>query len=177
MKLLHRNISENVIRASTSSRAGKKGSKQKKPQEEEKIQTRVLDWETDIISDLNPNGFDVVIASDCIYNPSLIKPFVQTCVDACSLRSSQFTSHTSSLPPSQTPNNETENKRSTVCIVAQQLRSPDVFEEWLKEFGTSFKVWRLQDEEVGRDLGEGSGFVVHVGVLKVEVDGGGGGQG
>jgi hypothetical protein len=59
-----------------------------------------------------------------------------------------------------------EEGRPTLCIVAQQLRSPDVFEAWLKSFCEKFVVWQVPDGLVYRGLGEGSGFVVHVGLLR-----------
>jgi hypothetical protein len=55
--------------------------------------------------------------------------------------------------------------RLTVCIVAQQLRSADVFDAWLKSFHKWFRLWRIP-EELGDGLGEGSGYVVHVGMLR-----------
>ena len=168
MKLLHQNLAENPLPFAASSKSRHKvgGAKQKKQvqDEESKIMAKVLDWETDVMSSaFSSEGFDAVIASDCIYNPSLINPFVQTCVDACSLRhSARIGDETGGHP--------------TVCIVAQQLRSSEVFEEWLREFLARFRVWRLPDTETGKELREGSGFVVHVGVLREEFSEGHEGQ-
>lgn len=96
---------------------------------------------------------NVVIACDCIYNPALIEPFVQTCRDACRLRGSD---------------NEDEigDRESTICIVAQQLRSSEVFEEWLREFIQWFDVWRIDDEKLVAELRSDRGFCVHVGIVK-----------
>lgn len=55
-----------------------------------------------------------------------------------------------------------------LCIVAQQLRSDMVFEAWLKAFHELFKVWRMPDDLLCDGMKEGSGFVVHVGVLRKE---------
>lgn len=112
-----------------------------------------LDWETDevtssLLVNESKNSFDAVIACDCIYNDALIKPLVQTCVDACKLRTSDGT------------------EKPALCIVAQQLRSPEVFEAWLKEFHRAFRVWRLPDEELIDGLKSDSGFVIHVGILR-----------
>lgn len=109
-----------------------------------------LDWETDDVSSLLKDhsitaGVDLVIACDCIYNYVLIKPFVQTCIDVCRTRPS--------------------DQRPTVCLIAQQLRLPDVFEEFLSLFMQHFHVWRLSETTLGPRFNDTSGFVVHVGVL------------
>ena len=90
---------------------------------------------------------DLVIACDCIYNDALIQPFVDTCADVCR----QF---------------QPDTTKPTICVVAQQLRSPDVFEAWLKEFVKVFRAWRIPEEHLDAGLKEGSGFVVHMGVLR-----------
>ncbi|KAF2663975.1 hypothetical protein BT63DRAFT_116606 [Microthyrium microscopicum] len=117
------------------------------------VTIKALDWETDSI-----NGFlsglnltqaakhvQLVVACDCIYNEALVDPLVDTCADICK------------LAPADSP---------TICIFAQQLRSPDVFECWLKAFHAKFQVWRLEVELLSKDLSENSGFVVHVGILR-----------
>lgn len=110
-----------------------------------------LDWELDTPTRALAAP-DVVVACDCIYNDALIPPFVQTCVDACRLRSSQ-----DDVGPGGPP---------CVCVVAQQLRDPEIFEDWLKEFmRKGFRVWRLADRELPEGLRSSSGFVVHIGIL------------
>lgn len=118
-----------------------------------------LDWETDDISsflrmyDLDM-GVDAMIICDCIFNYALIPPLVQTCTDICNFREEQFREQgCRPLQPS-------------LCIVAQQLRQPDVFEEWLREFLKAFKVWRVPDTMLSEELKQGSAFVVHVGMLR-----------
>lgn len=123
-----------------------------------KIEVLALDWESSSISDLpSMMGIDpvnvsevigAVIACDCIYNESLIDPFVRTCVDICQLA------------------NADSDEQPTLCIVAQQLRSDMVFETWLKAFHKLFKVWRMPDDLLSDELKEGSGFVTHVGILR-----------
>lgn len=163
MKLLHENLRENQLVVS-SSRGRKSTAKPKRgsaaapapaPIQNPIILTQALDWETDkVTSSLTGSkscqSFDAVIACDCIYNDALIEPLVQTCVDACKLRSAEFV----------------DNQKPTVCIVAQQLRSAEVFESWLKVFNRSFHVWRVPDEELIDELKSGSGFVIHIGILK-----------
>lgn len=119
---------------------------------DDKIRAVPLDWETDEVSNVVRSGesFDAVIACDCIYNDALIAPLVAACVDACKLR-------------------KIADGEPTVCIVGQQLRSDEVFEGWLKEFNRSFKAYRVPDVMLLDGLKEDSGFVVHIGVLRDEI--------
>lgn len=126
------------------------------------IHFSTLDWETDVPTSAltlsspgESKSFDVVVACDCIYNEALIDPFVSTCADVCRLRSAEVEDDPgSSLEP-------------CVCIVAQQLRDPDVFEAWLTRFAEPFDTYRVPDELLIEGLqSENSGFVVHLGVLK-----------
>ncbi|KAK3719249.1 Ribosomal protein lysine methyltransferase [Vermiconidia calcicola] len=122
------------------------------------IELAALDWETDDIAAFLrryglEDGVDVVMACDCIYNYALIDPLVQTCVDVCKARSACKVSN-------QTP------PKPSMCIIAQQLRQPDVFEQWLEMFLVHFRVWRVPDKMLTEALREGSGFVLHIGVLR-----------
>ncbi|MCJ1351277.1 MAG: hypothetical protein MMC33_001261 [Icmadophila ericetorum] len=114
-----------------------------------------LDWETSSVSSLpsslavnESKRFDAIISCDCIYNEALIDPYVRTCKELCQLREVE------------------KNLNPTFCIVGQQLRSSDVFEEWLKSFHRSFRVWRIPDEYLILALRSNSGFVIHLGVLR-----------
>lgn len=162
MKLLNQNLLENMPSTSVSASKGRKS----KPRPQKglatgklsgNITTRPLDWETDEVSFIvagqedGKRSFDAIMACDCIYNDALIPPLVQTCADACQLRKSQV--------------KDSESK-PTLCIIAQQLRSPEVFENWLKAFHKVFKVWRLPDTYLPKELASNSGFVIHVGVLR-----------
>ncbi|KAF2094174.1 hypothetical protein NA57DRAFT_46800 [Rhizodiscina lignyota] len=166
LKLLDQNIRENSQHRPSAATPGKKqnskrgdarqtasshGKRRTEKDAATTIETVALDWQTDSVLSLQPYlpsaAVNVVIACDCIYNESLIPPFVSTCADVCR----SF----SPLP-----------EKPTLCIVAQQLRSPDVFEAWLKEFWKYFRVRRLPDEELDEGLKEGSGFVVHIGMLR-----------
>ncbi|THY70403.1 hypothetical protein D6C86_09460 [Aureobasidium pullulans] len=149
LKLLKENIDQNTASTPAGTK-NKKSSKKAVPAQTSNLQVLSLDWETDDVeSFLKTNaaveGVDLVIACDCIYNYALIKPFVQTCVDICRSRQGQ---------------------RPTVCVIAQQLRQPDVFEEWLEEFNRHFTAWRLSDDLLTPLLRENSGFMVHVGILR-----------
>ena len=161
MKLLNQNLLENQQDSgSSSSPKGRKSTAKPKrgyaapPAKTANITARPLDWETDeLTSSLTGSGsdrsFDAVIACDCIYNDTLIEPLVQTCIDACKLRVEDASS-----------------EEPTVCIVAQQLRSSEVFEDWLKAFHIAFHVWRVPDEKLIDGLKSDSGFVIHIGVLR-----------
>lgn len=160
MKLLNQNISGNQQETHSSSKGRKSGAKSKKGAATPStnaggnVTARSLDWETDEVTTSltgsdSTHSFDAVIACDCIYNDALIQPFVQTCIDSCKLRLS-----------------DTTKDEPAICIVAQQLRSPEVFEEWLKAFHKAFRVWRLPDETLIDGLKTDSGFVVHVGILR-----------
>ena len=123
-----------------------------------KIEVLALDWESSLVSSLPTmiatdsahmsRVVGAVIACDCIYNDALITPLVRTCAEICQLANAD---------PAEKP---------TLCIVAQQLRSDRVFENWLKAFHKLFKVWRMPDNLLTDELKEGSGFAVHVGILR-----------
>jgi hypothetical protein len=130
------------------------------------IQILPLDWETDQIyqdmlygggkrdPDVKNLGLDLVLACDCIFNEGLIEPLVSTCKELCALRSSTplIADSTHSSP--------------TVCLVALQLRTPDVLESWLRSFCQHFRVWRVPDEILSSRLSAKSGFVIFLGVLR-----------
>jgi hypothetical protein len=162
MKLLNQNLLENMPSTSSSTSKGRKS--KPRPQKEsarsklsDNITACSLDWETDEISSVvasfedGKRGFDVIIACDCIYNDALIPPFVQTFVDACQLRRAQI---------------EDSESEPTLCIIAQQLRSPEVFEAWLNSFHKVFRVWRFPDTHLTKELASNSGFVIHIGIMR-----------
>jgi predicted nicotinamide N-methyase len=154
LKLLKENVNANLVPI----RAGKGRIKQiNTDHPSARISIESLDWETDAIAPFLANnrhlttGADVVLACDCIYNYALIEPFTQACADICRVRQSK---------------SELNESLPTVCVVAQHLRQPDVFEEWAEVWMRKFHTWRIPSEMLGEALGEGSGFAVHVGVLK-----------
>ncbi|KAI0478973.1 hypothetical protein GGR56DRAFT_632788 [Xylariaceae sp. FL0804] len=154
-------------RKARSAAAGAEGQKQQRPAD---LRFEPLDWELDEVTpalagpsapeggaaSAAARGFDAVIACDCIYNDSLIGPLVSTCVDACRLRASD----------DRGAAGDVDQPPATVCLVAQQLRDPEIFEAWIKEFNRHFRVWRVPDEGLSPDLRASPGFVVHVGVLR-----------
>jgi hypothetical protein len=148
LKLLRQNIAENLGTVLPTKRKTTKSSKkQAQPtKEDNRITATELDWETSDTSHLSP--VDMVIACDCIYNEALIEPLNSTCAAMCRLRQ------------------DDEKDKPTLCLIAQQLRSPDVFEAWLKSFHEKFQVWQVPDKLLDEGLREGSGFVVHIGIVR-----------
>ncbi|RDH34390.1 hypothetical protein BDQ94DRAFT_141385 [Aspergillus welwitschiae] len=109
--------------------------------------------------DEDDKGFDVVVSCDCIYNEALVAPFVRTCADLCRLRPVY-------APPVDGERSSGTGRTPTVCVIAQQQRSPEVFEAWLRETLRVFRVFRVSDEMLGDKLMSGSGYLVHVLVLR-----------
>jgi hypothetical protein len=159
MKLLKLNLSTNLhITAKKTPKKSKSRHKQPTADREPSIEALELDWELDSVSSLpshlgqgadnGQDGVDLIIACDCIYNDALIEPLNNTCAQICRLRSGE------------------QNEKPTLCLIAQQLRSPDVFESWLESFHRSFHVWKVPDELLTPTLRENTGFIVHVGYLR-----------
>ncbi|KAL5117109.1 Ribosomal protein lysine methyltransferase [Pleosporales sp. CAS-2024a] len=147
LKLLGQNVAENLDRVlpRTRGQASRSKGKQQVPSAAaQRISVEPLDWETHHVAHMEP--VDMVIACDCIYNESLVEPLNSTCAALCRRR----------RPP----------EKPTLCLMAQQLRSPDVFEAWLKSFDAKFRVWQVPHDLLGDGLREGSGFVVHVGIVR-----------
>ncbi|GAD95973.1 hypothetical protein AOR_1_1810054 [Paecilomyces variotii No. 5] len=144
-----------------------------------------LDWELDAPSTLKETiqterlpssssgpgpepdlGFDLLISCDCIYNEALVAPFVRTCADICRLRPTYVPDDLEGSPSGA--EEAASHRRPTVCVIAQQQRSPDVFVTWLRETMRYFRVWRVRDEVLGSKLQAGTGYLVHVLVVRGE---------
>ncbi|KAJ5105558.1 hypothetical protein NUU61_002905 [Penicillium alfredii] len=111
-----------------------------------------IGYDDDDDDDQKDRGVDLLLSCDCIYNEALVAPFVRTCAEICRLRPA--------YESSASPENEhgaQSRRRPTVCIVAQQQRSPEVFDVWLRETLREFRVWRVRDEVLGGGLGGGTG--------------------
>ncbi len=127
-----------------------------KPGRSTNLNFLTLDWETDSALSLpsvlvdskraEDHTINIVLACDCIYNETLIAPLVRTCAEICQGVEAK---------PSKMP---------TICVIAQQLRSPDVFEAWLTSFSEVFRVWRVPDSLLSDELNKDSGFAVHIGI-------------
>lgn len=122
------------------------------------IKVVALDWELSSISSLPSlirsgsmkarEDISAIVACDCIFNEALVDSFIQTCAGICHL------------------SNEKLPYQPTLCIIAQQLRSHTIFDAWMMAFLKIFRVWRVPDELLSRDLIGGSGFVIHIGILR-----------
>ncbi|KAI5776362.1 hypothetical protein EDC01DRAFT_482643 [Geopyxis carbonaria] len=122
------------------------------------IETVELDWEaTDVATHPALSGrgaLTAVFACDCIYNEALVQPFVECCADACRLNSSDG------------GNGDGGDAGLTFVVVAQELRSADVFECFLEEFTRVFRTWRVPAHMLSEELRPDMGFAVHFGVLR-----------
>ena len=165
LKLLRRNLKENSLRLRTPSQQKEDLSAKLsrfRSMPETHIDFIELDWELSDLSSLLAsvhdgigNRLNAVLACDCIYNDTLIQPLVQTCAELC--RQEQSDDPLSSM------------SKGPVCVIAQQLRSPEVFEGWLTEFHRRFHVWKLHDTLLDDGLKQDSGYVVHVGILRSSI--------
>jgi predicted nicotinamide N-methyase len=151
MKYLRANIAANstTIEVSTSGSNRKGG--EKGETKGDNLTALALDWENDsaeILKTVIPenSSIDVVLVCDCVYNEYLIDPLVQTCVDVCRLVASAAA--------------------TTVVLVAQQLRSDTVTEQFLEALMKEFDVWRVPNEAISTNLGSKSGYVVHLAILR-----------
>jgi len=108
-----------------------------------------LNWELDDAAALDDalslgGQIDLVIVCDCVFNDFLLPPLVTMCQKIC-LRSIE---------------------KRTALLVAQQLRSDEVFSAFMELLLTKFNVWRLSDASLPPTLHSGSGFVVHLAILR-----------
>ena len=154
-RLLRHNLESNpcstTIRPINASKPARGGAKAEPRSNLNNVHVLALDWEKSSVASLpyvlkGQDGFDLVIACDCIYNDDLIAPLVDTCAEICRLREAEA--------------------RPTICVIAQQLRSDSVFTAWLTAFSQAFRVWRVPDEVCGSGLSSSKGFAVHIGILK-----------
>lgn len=146
MKLLRQNITSNFDAVFPAPKKGGRGKQKSQASnlDSDRIQTHILDWEEDSVDHLQP--VDLVVACDCVYNDALIEPLISTCASICKLN--------------------TDAEKPTLCLIAQQLRAPEVFETWLKSFHRLFHTWQVPDKFLNDGLRENSGFVVHIGILR-----------
>jgi hypothetical protein len=153
MKQLRQNIVGNQSFSST--RMPRKGKSPANISPKAVPESLTLDWETDSAINVrnalgDRHGVTLLLACDCIYNDFLVKPFVQMCLEICALHS------------------QAQSQAPTVVLVAQQLRSDEIFLEWLRAMTTHFHVWRVPDHCLSRELRSGSGLIVHLALKKGE---------
>ncbi|OHE94760.1 hypothetical protein CORC01_09977 [Colletotrichum orchidophilum] len=188
-RMIHQNLEANPLPKSPSSRRSRKAANTAtssyassstttpSSQTPGTIDFRPLDWELDtpdasLTGSALARSFDAVVCCDCIYNEALVEPLVSTTADLARLRlRAQQDDKADNFPSSSSATTTPDRPEPCVCIVAQQLRSPDVFEEWIGAFHRDFRIWRVPDELLPAGLRIESGFVVHVGILREpEVD-------
>ncbi len=154
-KLLKSNIEKNAFAQRVSGKAKHCSPVPKKSNTE----IIALDWETSSAANLsmliggrleneNFSGIDAIVACDCIYNEAIVESFIRTCTEVSQLA------------------NSSSNRKPTICIIAQQLRSDLVFQAWLSAFHERFRVWRIPDVFLIEALRQPSGFVIHIGILR-----------
>jgi len=160
LKMLQKNIDENAATAPGVTMNKDRKHKIKTAGQQQHIagtsnhmEVIALDWEVSSLQQLpkllgGHDGVDAVLAVDCVYNEALVRPLVQTCKALCSLRRSG------------------EDHKPTVFVFAQQLRSDQVFELWCTTMLQHFRVWRVPSDMLPKELGDKSGFVIHLAVLK-----------
>ena len=149
------------------SRKARKGGG-REPPPPSRVETLALDWETADASSLAEHegfeaGPDLVLACDCVYNEALTAPFVRACAEVCGIRE-RWGAEGGRAGEKQA---EVDGpRRPTVCVVAQQLRAPDVFEAWMHVFTQRFRVWRVAGDVAGEGMRVEDGYVVHAGILR-----------
>ncbi|PWW74012.1 hypothetical protein C7212DRAFT_359207 [Tuber magnatum] len=164
LKLLRRNLEENTPPPA----APRKGGARVKAGTV--VRTLAMDWEKDRITREHPvlkEGvpFDAVIACDCIYNEALVEGFVEALEEACRELSAASRGMDGGSRLSEEAGGE-EGAKPTLAIIAQELRSPEVFETWLERFHRSFHTYRIPDSLLTPEINSSSGYSVHVGILR-----------
>ncbi|ETI20509.1 hypothetical protein G647_08546 [Cladophialophora carrionii CBS 160.54] len=151
LKHVKENIAANAATLGNKQKATKKRGGQKETAADHVLRMLPLDWERDNARNLEtvmPAGsaIDLLLLCDCVYNEYLVTALVQTCADACRLGSSRT--------------------KATVVLIAQQLRADAVFELFLDSLMREFDVWRVPDAHISAELRPGSGYAVHLAMLK-----------
>ncbi|KAK1708378.1 hypothetical protein BDP67DRAFT_147112 [Colletotrichum lupini] len=190
-RMIHQNLEANPLPTSSSSSSSSSTSRRSRKaaassstatpattsSSQGTISFRPLDWELDTpdpsltgVPPSTASSFDVVVCCDCIYNEALVEPLVSATADLARLRvraqQEDQDQDDQDDNPSSSSSSATARSEPCVCIVAQQLRSPDVFEEWIGAFHRDFRTWRVPDALLPEGLRIEAGFVVHVGILR-----------
>lgn len=149
LKTLRENIKANIARSARERHAGRKTSI-KQVLDDYSSRVLKLDWEHDdagVLSDLidDVGGLSMIVLCDCIYNDFLITPLIETC------KSIAMTC---------------AGKENVVLLIAQQLRSDEIFTEFMDLLLKDFRVWRVSDNNLPATLSYGTGFTVHLATLR-----------
>lgn len=148
LKLLQENVDANApVRSTTRKRASKKSSAS--GNSESNVKTLELNWETDDVDVLDQvldlqESVDLVLVCDCVFNDFLLEPLTTMC---------------------ESIGNRARGS-GTVFLFAQQLRSDQVFSAFLELLTGKFRVWRIDDPALSPTLRNGSGYAVHLAILR-----------
>ena len=158
LKLFKRNLDDNLSNSTTqpSTRKSTKASARSRCDTNvTKFSVVPLDWEKhDVIKQIRQyeypgpisskttcfSNMNLVLACDCVFNESLVDPFVNACADICRING------------------------QTMCVVGQQLRSPDVLELWMSRMLQKFKLFSPKTAYLSEGMQASSGFVVHLAI-------------
>lgn len=150
LKLLQANIDANAPRSQRSKAKGRNSKTLRSPpKSDSNVYATDLNWETDDADALDDmlspeDTIDLVVVCDCVFNDFLLEPLVSMCKKLCS--------------------RSTENK--TGLLIAQQLRSDQIFSSFMEKLTCDFRVWRLTDGSLPATLQTGSGFAVHIAIMR-----------
>ncbi|KAG0347198.1 hypothetical protein BG004_008237 [Podila humilis] len=137
------------------------------------IQVQELVWGQALDQDLERGqGVDFVIATDVVYNESVVPKLVQTLKDLCAIRQRfRGKSYSTSASSSSSSSSSSRNiPQRTVVLLGQELRTDYVhlaFLEKLVEVG--FRMVRIPKSMMDSDFQ--SGYVVYAFYLKEHIDG------
>ena len=144
LKALQENVDANAHLLTTSGR-------RKPPRTHETINALMvaeLNWETNEVSVLDDvlagDKIGMIVISDCVFNDFLLQPLVDVCQRLCQKASGP----------------------ETAILVAQQMRSDEVFTAFMEKLLQVFRVWRLPDNRLPEHLRSDSGFALHLAVLR-----------
>lgn len=149
LKTLRENITANIAGSAQEKHAVRKTSV-KRGFTDYASRVMKLDWEcddVDVLSDLlqNTGGLDMIIVCDCIYNDFLINPLLETCKRISSTYA---------------------GKNKAVLLIAQQLRSDEIFTDFMDALLKDFRAWRIGDNHLPTTLAHRTGFAIHLAILK-----------
>lgn len=85
---------------------------------------------------------DVITACDCVFNEDLVMPFVEACTAVCKANHSAF------------------------CVIGQQVRSPEILALWMSSMVSRFRLFRIRDNYLTRNMSVSSGFILHMATLR-----------
>ena len=150
IKLLQQNVTANASKGPTSRLKARYAKKQAASLGlSSNVHVLELNWETDdasIVDEvlMSDQPIDLVVVCDCVFNDFLLEPLVNMCQKLCSR----------------------SGEKQTVLLIAQQLRSDEVLSAFFSILLREFRVWRISNHGLPTSLHYGSGFAVHIAILR-----------